>query len=244
MAKSTPRTIDQYWHRSGLCGVISRATLRTLQFVFAVTVAGLYGVDLAHYTKSHKHAHAEWIYAEFVAALSALTCIVHCFVTVTQVGWSAWDGVLFVLWLAQVGVFGSAYTSHVKTKYENATLSIPRMRAAVWIDLVNMLLWFATMVLGIAWCIRTRKVRRGTDQFGVATEGLIGPDGAKRISDEESGHWSGEEKDMKEFTDKTDDGKCLQKQGQQQEQEQEHTKSSPASADKKEKPRQENEGHT
>ncbi len=240
MAKSTPRTIDQYWHRSGLCGVISRATLRTLQFVFAVTVAGLYGVDLAHSTKSNNHAHAEWIYAEFVAALSALTCIVHCFVTVTQVGWSAWDGVLFVLWLAQVGVFGNAYTSHVNPEYETATLSIPRMRAAVWINLVNMVLWFATMVLGISWCIRTRKVKRGTDQFSVATEGLIGPDGVKRISDEESGRWIGEGKDVKECTDKTDDDKCLQK----QEQEQEHTKSSPASVDKKKNLGQEKEGHT
>ncbi|KAJ6131777.1 hypothetical protein N7471_006992 [Penicillium samsonianum] len=242
MAKPRPRTIDQYWHKSGLCGVISRATLRTLQFVFAVTVAVLYGVDLAHSTKSNNRAHSEWIYAEFVAALSAMTCIVHCFITVTQVGWSAWDGVLFVLWLAQVGVFGTIYTSHVNTKYENATLSIPRMRAAVWIDLVNMVLWFATMVLGIAWCIRTRKVRRGTDQFGVATEGLIWPNGAKGINDEERGHWSGEEKYVKEFINKTDDGKFLQKQGQ--EQEQEHTKSSPAPVDKKEKPRQGNEGQT
>ncbi|KAJ5411306.1 uncharacterized protein N7487_005665 [Penicillium crustosum] len=212
MAESTPRTIDQYWHRSGLCGVISRATLRTLQFVFAVTVAGLYGVDLAHSTKSNNHAHAEWIYAEFVAALSALTCIVHCFVTVTQVGWSAWDGVLFVLWLAQVGVFGKAYTSHVNPEYEIATLSISRMRAAAWINLVNMVLWFATMVLGILWCIRTRKVKRGMDESGVATEGLVGPDGVKRISDEESGRWIGEEKDVKDSTDKTDDDKCLQKQ--------------------------------
>ncbi|CAI7639607.1 unnamed protein product [Penicillium viridicatum] len=227
MAKSTPRTIDQYWHRSGLCGIISRATLRTLQFVFAVTVAGLYGVDLAHYTKSNNHAHAEWIYAEFVAALSALTCIVHCFITVTRVGWSAWDG---------VGVFGSAYTSHINPQYETATLSVPRMRAAVWINLVNMVLWFATMVLGISWCIRTRKVKRGTDQFGVTTEGLLGPDGMKRISDEESGRWIGEEKDGKDFTDKTEDDKFLQ--GQEQ------AKSSPAPGDKKENPGQEKDGHT
>ncbi|KAJ5399745.1 hypothetical protein N7465_010234 [Penicillium sp. CMV-2018d] len=236
MAKSTPRTIDQYWHRSGLCGIISRATLRTLQFVFAVTVAGLYGVDLAHYTKSNSHAHAEWIYAEFVAALSALTCIVHCFVTVTRVGWSAWDGVLFVLWLAQVGVFGNAYASHINPEYETATLSAPRMRAAVWINLVNMVLWFATMVVGISWCIRTRKVKRGTDQSDVATEGLIGPDGVKRNNDEESGRWIGEEKDGKEFTVKTDDDKFLQ--GQEQ------VKSSPAPGDKKENPGQEKEGHT
>ncbi|OQD88774.1 hypothetical protein PENANT_c003G07296 [Penicillium antarcticum] len=175
MVKSTPRRIDYYWHKSGVYGVISRAALRTLQFAFAVIVAGLYGVDLAHATKTNNHAHAEWIYTEFVAALSALTCIMHCFFTVTQVAWSAWDGVLLVLWLAQVSVFGTIYISGNKTGYEDATLSVPRMRAAVWVDLINMLLWLTTTVLGIAWCIRTRKVTRRTDRADVHKE-LIRPD--------------------------------------------------------------------
>ncbi|CAI7642491.1 unnamed protein product, partial [Penicillium palitans] len=122
--------IDQYWHKGGICGLVCRAALRTLQFVLAVTIAGVYGVDLAHATKTSQHANAEWIYAEIVAALSAITCIVHCFVTITRVGWSAWDGVLFVLWLAQVGVFGSAYASNVQNENKDATLSIQRMRVA------------------------------------------------------------------------------------------------------------------
>jgi hypothetical protein len=205
MAKPTPRRIDHYWHKSGICGVISRAALRTLQFVFAVTVAGLYGVDLAQATKTKNHAHAEWIYAEFVAALSALTCIVHCFFTVTQVAWSAWDGVLLVLWLAQVGVFGTVYISGTKTGYENATVSVPHMRAAVWISLVNMLLWLTTTVLGIAWCIRTRKVTRRTDKVDVRKE-LIEPDRERRNDVEEGGPRS-ETNDAKEFIDEPMD-KC------------------------------------
>ncbi|KAJ5863039.1 hypothetical protein N7455_007107 [Penicillium solitum] len=164
MTQSRPQ-IDQYWHKGGICGLVCRAALRTLQFVLAVTVAGIYGVDLAHATKTNQHANAEWVYAEFVAALSAITCILHCFVTVTRVGWSAWDGVLFVLWLAQVGVFGSAYAFNVQNENKDATLSIQRMRVAVWLDLISMLLWFATTVLGIAWCIRTRKVTRRTDRL-------------------------------------------------------------------------------
>ncbi|KAJ5546568.1 hypothetical protein N7494_004153 [Penicillium frequentans] len=164
MAKRTPTTLDQYWHKGGVCGLVSRAAFRTLQFVFAITVAGLYGVDLAYATRTNNTAPTEWVYAEFVAAVSAITCIVHCFVTVVHVAWSAWDGIVFVLWLAQVGVFGTLYSSSVKNKYyQNATLSVPRMRAAVWIDLLNMLLWFATFVLGIAWCCRTRKVTRRVD---------------------------------------------------------------------------------
>lgn len=173
MTKRTPTVVDQYWHKGGVCGLMSRAALRTLQFVFAITVAGLYGVDLAHATKSNNTAPTEWVYAEFVSAVSAITCIVHCFITVVHVAWSAWDGILFVLWLAQVGVFGTIYSSGVKNEYyENATLSVPRMRAAVWIDLVNMILWFATFVLGIAWCCRTQKITRRTDSCDDAEVGL------------------------------------------------------------------------
>ncbi|KAJ6006147.1 hypothetical protein N7451_004091 [Penicillium sp. IBT 35674x] len=173
MTKRTPTVLDQYWHKGGVYGLMSRATLRTLQFIFAIIVAGLYGVDLAYATKTNNTAPTEWVYAEFVSAVSAITCIVHCFVTVIHVAWSAWDGILFVLWLAQVGVFGTIYSPGVKDKYyENATLSVPRMRAAVWIDLINMLLWFATLVLGIAWCCRTRKVTRRTGSCDDVEVGL------------------------------------------------------------------------
>ncbi|KAF7587317.1 hypothetical protein BBP40_007402 [Aspergillus hancockii] len=194
MAKAAPSAIEQYWHKSGTCGLMTRAALRTFQFVFAVVVAGLYGADLANATKSNSHARAEWVYAEFVAAVSALTCIVHCFVTVIHVAWSAWDAVLFILWLAQVGVFGSAYVSNVQTEDEKVTRSIPRMRAAVWIDLINMLLWFATFVLGIAWCIRTRKVTRRTDQVEGDKNQLI-----QRVSHEGGGWRSAEQKDLESF---------------------------------------------
>ncbi|KAJ6102871.1 hypothetical protein N7486_005298 [Penicillium sp. IBT 16267x] len=173
MTKPTSTVIDQYWHKGGVCGLISRAALRTLQFAFAITVAGLYGVDLAHATKTNNTASTEWVYAEFVSAISGITCMVHCFVTVVHVAWSAWDGILFVLWLAQVGVFATLYSSGVNNKhYEDATLSVPRMRAAVWIGLVNMILWFTTFVLGIAWCCRTRKVTRRTDPCDDAEVGL------------------------------------------------------------------------
>ncbi|KAE8378423.1 hypothetical protein BDV26DRAFT_304303 [Aspergillus bertholletiae] len=192
MTKSTNPKIEQYWHKSGLCGVISRAALRTLQFVLAVMIAGLYGVDLAHATDSNAHAASQWVYAEFVAAVSALTCIVHCFVTVTHVAWSAWDFVLFVLWLAQVGTFASMYVSNdVPDEYERATSSVPRMRAAIWISLVSMLLWFATTVLGIAWCCRTRKVTRRTDQVNAGKEQTLQSD-----SDVENGSICNETENM------------------------------------------------
>lgn len=176
-----PQNIDQYWHNGGICGLISRTALRTLQFVLAITIAALYGVDLQHWTKTSTHASSEWIYAEVVACLSALTCIIHCFATVTRVGWCCWDFVVFVLWMAQTGVFANIYiSSGVRKEYENATTSLERMQAGVWISLVCMVLWLGTFVLAIGWCVRTRKVVRKTDQFGSERS-------TKQLGDQESG---------------------------------------------------------
>lgn len=163
--KPTNSKIDQYWHNAGPCGLITRIALRTLQFILAIIIAALYGIDLAHSTKTSTHAGSEWIYAEVVAALSAITCIVHCFATVTRVGWCTWDFVLFVLWMAQTGVFGNIYVrADVQGDYVHATGSLGRMSAGVWIGLVCMVLWLGTFVLAVGWCCRTRKVIRRTDQ--------------------------------------------------------------------------------
>ena len=77
--------------------VIVRAALRTLQLVFAVVVAALYGVDLQGATQDSTSPPASWIYAEVAAALSILTCAAHCFFTVKRVAWVMWDFVLCVL---------------------------------------------------------------------------------------------------------------------------------------------------
>lgn len=134
--------------------------LRILQFIFAILVAGLYGVDLAHFTKVNAHADAEWIYAEFVAAVSAIICVIFSFMTSIHVAWSILDAAIFVLWSAQVGVFGSIFYPTLWPGYIGSTISVTRMRAAVWIDLVNMVLWLLTSVLRIAWRIHARKHSR------------------------------------------------------------------------------------
>ncbi|RAH50640.1 MARVEL domain-containing protein [Aspergillus brunneoviolaceus CBS 621.78] len=143
--------------------VITRAIIRTLQLIFAVLVAALYAVDLAHATETRSRASSEWIFAQTVACLSAVTAVVHCTLGRKRVvaAWSAWDFVLFVLWLAQTGVFGTIYISDdVELLYRERTTSLLRMRVAVWIDLVNMVLWLGTTVMGLVWCVRARKSSR------------------------------------------------------------------------------------
>lgn len=56
----------------------------------------------------------------------------------------AWDVVLFILWVAVFGLFGKMYI-HEKAEMDSG---IQRMKNAVWIDLVNMLLWFISPVFG------------------------------------------------------------------------------------------------
>lgn len=175
-------SIEQYWYKNGIFGLYSRATFRTLQFIFAVIAAGLYGVDLAHATKRNAPAPSEWVYAEMIIVFSVITCAIHALVTVKRVLWSLWDGVLCVFWVAQVGVFGSIYyASPINPEYEEVTQCVPRMKAAVWIDVVNMLLWFLTFVLGVAWCIRARKITRRTDRMG-------GIQDVERLGEQENGY--------------------------------------------------------
>ncbi|KAJ5358472.1 uncharacterized protein N7496_010885 [Penicillium cataractarum] len=166
MPKQEGAILDRYWHKSGVRGCIARV-LRPVQFLFAIIVAALYGIDLAYATKTNTTAPAEWVYAELAVTLSAITCIVYFFVPFLHAAWSTWDGILFVFWLAQTGVFGNIYISGaLDDHYKHATLSIPRMRAAVWIDLINMLLWLFTFILGIACCCRTRKPTSQGDDVG------------------------------------------------------------------------------
>ena len=81
---------DQYWDKSGASSIFVRAGLRTSQFTFSIVTAALYGVDLASSSSRGTRAESAWVYAEVVAALSALTCVVHCFVTVKRVLWCIW----------------------------------------------------------------------------------------------------------------------------------------------------------
>lgn len=212
MSPTQPQNIDQYWHHGGIYGLISRTALRALQFTLAITIAGLYGVDLANSTKSTSPANSEWIYAEVAACLSAITSAVHCFAAVTRVGWYSWDFVLFVLWMAQTGVFGNIYlSSDVREDYKKATSSMDRMKAGIWISLVCMVLWLGTFVLGVWWCIRSRKVVRRTDQACVdkAEEGVINVDekAYRPLDDNRSETEIGEESDLNSICKDTKDEK-------------------------------------
>jgi len=123
---------------------ILRIVARFLQFVLALTVAGLYGVDLHHAAQAHKYADSKWVYAEVVAGVSCITILVYMIPILKTWACFGWDALLFILWMALFGTFGKMYIN----ENPEGDAGVTRMKHAVWVDLVNMLLWFMTAVYG------------------------------------------------------------------------------------------------
>jgi len=108
------------------------------QFILAVTVCALYGIDLDRSRKANVDPDGKWIYAEVVGGLSALTAILFCvpFILRFALVW-AWNLILFILWIALFGIVGRMYI------HEDAEGNgeLQRMKNAVWVVLANAILW-------------------------------------------------------------------------------------------------------
>ena len=88
-------------------------------------------------------------FAVAIGSLSAFTALVYGLIpvflsSITVAIFAAWDIILFILWAAVFGLFGSMY---IKEDPE-MNGGIKRMKNAVWIDLINMLLWFVSAIIG------------------------------------------------------------------------------------------------
>jgi H+/Cl- antiporter ClcA len=82
-------------------------------------------------------------YAVAVGALSAVTSLVYFIPFIVRVPLLfIWDTILFIFWVAVFGVFGNMYI-HADPQGDSG---IRRMKNAVWIDLINMLLWLASAI--------------------------------------------------------------------------------------------------
>ncbi|KAF7514459.1 hypothetical protein GJ744_000229 [Endocarpon pusillum] len=140
---------------------ILNLVLRFLQIVFALAVVGLYAQDLNKAHKVDKYSDSRWGFATAVAVLSAITALVYAilpllissFTTAILFGW---DAILFILWTAIFGLFGSMYIN----VDPGSDGGISRMKNAVWIDLINMLLWFVSAIVGGIGFWRWRKGSR------------------------------------------------------------------------------------
>ncbi|KAJ5947376.1 hypothetical protein N7466_000391 [Penicillium verhagenii] len=151
--------------------------LRFLQFVFGLTVIGLYGRDVHHDHKEDDTYHPKWVFALVVGFLATSTAGFHMVLPflMKRVNMSrtpnpklylpqfVWEAALCIIWLVVFGIFGEMYigvyastsssTSTTTTSSSKRSTSstaawdaakITRMRHAVWIDLVNLLMWVFT----------------------------------------------------------------------------------------------------
>ncbi|KAI2464754.1 hypothetical protein F4781DRAFT_411895 [Annulohypoxylon bovei var. microspora] len=139
-------------------GYLLFAFLHFFQFVLAVTVCGLYGVDLQRARNQGKYIDGKWVYAEVVGGLGALTAILFLVPFILRFALvPIWSFIIFVLWIALFGIFGSMYI------HENpeGNSDIQRMKNAVWVDLVNALLWLIEFVGSAAywWMHREQRSR-------------------------------------------------------------------------------------
>jgi hypothetical protein len=159
---------------------IANAFLRFCQFVFALTVAGLYGRDLHNACDKNVYIDAKWVFAEIVAALAAATSAAYLLIwcCVKRLARPAltsyysmhfpfwlWEMFMCLIWLTLFGIFGKMYFP----ENPEGDLDIVRMKHAVWVDLINLLLWTATMIWsGLRWW--QGRVRKDKDGGGDSSE--------------------------------------------------------------------------
>ncbi|TGJ83351.1 hypothetical protein E0Z10_g5409 [Xylaria hypoxylon] len=136
------------------------AILHLAQFVLAIAVIGLYGTDLDRAHRKGAYSDGKWVYAIVVASLSAVTAILYLipfFLRFAAV--PIWSFILFVLWIALFGFFGSLYIH----EDPEGNSDIQRMKNAVWVDLANALLWLiGTGAAGTYWWLHRERNSRFT----------------------------------------------------------------------------------
>ena len=161
------------WRESGsnahfsFIGFVFHALIRFLQLVLALAVIGLYGQYLNNARIQNKYADPNFVYAVVTASLAAVTAVVYLIPFLKTSRFFGWDLVILsvlkgtlhpvyhlvptanvctpsILWVGVFGVFGRLFI-HEDPEGDSG---IQQMKNAVWVDLVNMLLWLITAVYG------------------------------------------------------------------------------------------------
>lgn len=130
---------------------ICHSIFRIIQLILALTVCGLYGINLSN----NDAWQSRWIFAEVTAGLSAITALLYLIPYTLRIPYVfVWDALLFLLWISVFGVFASMYMNIDPHGHR----SLQRMKDAVWIDLANAVCWFISATgLCITWLFRKRK---------------------------------------------------------------------------------------
>lgn len=150
--------------RKNTPGWFLRLVLRTVQFVLGLTVIGLFGARIRNDSSAHAAQATQWVYALSVGALASATVLVYMIpFTEAYVGAvAAWDAFLTLLYLVAFGIFAAMFEGRAddrRSEVKGQVLSTEEYHHAVWVLLVNVVLWLVT---GLLSGVKAREVRRAT----------------------------------------------------------------------------------
>jgi hypothetical protein len=122
--------------------------IRLLQLIFALAAGISHAIEM-----SNNNLASAFIYSQVVFGLTLITLVIEAATLRSYRFVFIVESTLCVLWLAVFGVFYQIYFGDVEsTDPVYSAVNISRMKTAVWLDLVNFLLWLASAVFSTAMC--------------------------------------------------------------------------------------------
>ena len=131
----------------------------SLQFVLALVVAGIYGNDMNNQLKNNQPANPAFTFTVVVAGLCCVSALAFNIPKIKAYYAFPWDWLMAVFWLAIFGkwaqVFLSRDPNNSKDDYDSTNTQ--QMKNMIWIDLINLSLWFMTALYGTLVFFRRRR---------------------------------------------------------------------------------------
>lgn len=146
-------------------GVWLKVGFRFLQFVFGLTIFGIYCADIVAAGTHNATPNSAWLLATVVGGFSAVTAILYLLPCFHSYLFFWWDWMLVVLYAGVIGVFGKAYIAHGKHTENPKDFKLygpnfNRQRSAAYLDCISGTLWLATAVMSTIIFLKIRRAKK------------------------------------------------------------------------------------
>ncbi|KAG8409572.1 hypothetical protein J3459_017398 [Metarhizium acridum] len=139
------------------------SVVRSAQFISAILVAAVCGIDLGAWSRLQLHADSRWVYAEVVSGLSVMLSLV---LGIQGPGTQSaarlacrclLDSVVSLLWLVSSAVYGKIATNG--TGVVVLPFSKSAVNAAFYLSILSTLIWLTAAITTCVPCRRRGKAR-------------------------------------------------------------------------------------